>query len=438
MAWSVRPVSVSGCVVQSAQYAARRLPTRFSSQIYTTPTRLFSASPSRNSSSSESYTYAVSASFTAKGVAYEPSANIYNHPSPFSGSRSFPTKRRALSGQDSFFISTYTPRNAAPPSPTDACSQHTISLGITDGVGGWADSGVDPADFSHGLCRIAAHIAAEPQSEVWLPKTVRTRRVQPVSPVEILHTSYHVLAHSPLVAEAGGSTACYANLHPSGSVDIANLGDSGYVHLRRGAVHAKSEPQTHAFNTPYQLSLVPKYIRERARAFGGEQLQDLPSDADLSEQKVKHGDVLVFGTDGVWDNMSASETLQIVSKVMTAAGAWKYSDGKGISVAENLHDFAYPAPLEQPEFTMLREELGAKGKKAEAQGIAQFVAQAVTGEAKKCSMDPARDGPFAREVQRHYPGEQWRGGKEDDICVVVVVVVENGRGGESASASAST
>jgi protein phosphatase PTC7 len=37
------------------------------------------------------------------------------------------------------------------------------------------------------------------------------------------------------------------------------------------------------------------------------------------------------------------------------------------------------------------------------------------------------DGPFAKEVQKYYPNEDWRGGKVDDICVVVAIVVEEGK-----------
>jgi len=55
------------------------------------------------------------------------------------------------------------------------------------------------------------------------------------------------------------------------------------------------------------------------------------------------------------------------------------------------------------------------------------LAVGIAGEAKAASVSLRRDGPFAREVQRRYPEEDWRGGKADDICVVVVVVVEEGK-----------
>lgn len=52
------------------------------------------------------------------------------------------------------------------------------------------------------------------------------------------------------------------------------------------------------------------------------------------------------------------------------------------------------------------------------------LAMAITAEAKSASMNTRADGPFAREVQRRFPNERYRGGKIDDICVVVAVVVK--------------
>ena len=52
------------------------------------------------------------------------------------------------------------------------------------------------------------------------------------------------------------------------------------------------------------------------------------------------------------------------------------------------------------------------------------MALAITKEAKEASLNTKRDGPFAREVQRYYPGENWHGGKADDICTVVAIAIE--------------
>lgn len=54
-----------------------------------------------------------------------------------------------------------------------------------------------------------------------------------------------------------------------------------------------------------------------------------------------------------------------------------------------------------------------------------LLAVAIAGEAKMASLNTKVDGPFAREVQKFYPGEDFHGGKADDICVVVAIAVGN-------------
>ena len=54
-----------------------------------------------------------------------------------------------------------------------------------------------------------------------------------------------------------------------------------------------------------------------------------------------------------------------------------------------------------------------------------LLAVTITGEAKMASLDNKRDGPFAKEIKKFYPGEDYHGGKVDDICVVVAIVVKD-------------
>lgn len=120
-------------------------------------------------------------------------------------------------------------------------------------------------------------------------------------------------------------------------MEVANLGDSGYIQLRSGAVHSASGFQTHAFNTPYQLSLVPEAVIRQAAKFGGQQLMDLPRDAEVMSKELKHGDVVVFASDGVWDNLSGGDVLRIVSNRMQYNGVWvNGAGGKGTGWEKSL------------------------------------------------------------------------------------------------------
>jgi protein phosphatase PTC7 len=85
----------------------------------------------------------------------------------------------------------------------------------------------------------------------------------------------------------GASTALVVSLRGA-TLEWACVGDSAFAVLRGGRVVHRSAPQQHSFNCPYQLS-----------AAGGDRL----ADADVGEVPVADGDVVVVGTDGLFDNV---------------------------------------------------------------------------------------------------------------------------------------
>ena len=127
----------------------------------------------------------------------------------------------------------------------------------------------------------------------------------------------------------------------------------------------------------------------------------------MATHKVRHGDVVVFATDGVWDNLSTAEILKVVSRVMGSFQAWR-SGGKGTEVSEILDQLTQEGGIPERYENTLQTLLAVN----------------IVREAKAASVDERRDGPFAREVKKHYPQDEWHGGKVDDICVVVAIVVE--------------
>lgn len=136
-------------------------------------------------------------------------------------------------------------------------------------------------------------------------------------------------------------------------------------------------------------------------------MSDYPRDASVTDHQVRHGDVLVFATDGVWDNLSSVDLLRIVSRHMTSFQAWQVGE-KGLEVSDHIRDLTTEGGIPKEHENTLQT----------------LLAVTITGEAKMASLNTKRDGPFAREVKRFYPGEDYHGGKVDDICVVVAIVVE--------------
>ena len=137
-------------------------------------------------------------------------------------------------------------------------------------------------------------------------------------------------------------------------------------------------------------------------------MSDSPEDSNNTSYEVRHGDVIMFATDGVWDNLSAPELLKLVSRQMNGFHAWKTGE-KGTTVSERIHDLTQPGGIPKQHEGTLQTMLAVN----------------VVGETKAVSMNTKRDGPFAKEVQKFYPNEDFHGGKVDDICVIVAIVVQN-------------
>ena len=184
------------------------------------------------------------------------------------------------------------------------------------------------------------------------------------------------VGHSRTTAQ-GSATACVLSLDPrTGELAAANLGDSGFVIVGGGGggsngsgssggggssevagrVAFKSPQQQHGFNFPFQLG-----------AAGS--ASDSPADAEEFLLPTSPGDVVVVGTDGLFDNVFADEVARLAS-LSKARG-----DGPGEA----------------------------------AEVVAAF--------ARRRAADTEAATPFAVAAQAM--GYNYRGGKMDDITVVV-------------------
>ncbi|KAL7551504.1 hypothetical protein ACHAWF_014697 [Thalassiosira exigua] len=113
------------------------------------------------------------------------------------------------------------------------------------------------------------------------------------------------------VADAGAtgaSTAVVASIGEDNVLRAINLGDSVCLVLRDGAVAARTREIVHYFDCPYQL---------------GDDSPDRPKDGTTLQAEVFQGDVIVAGSDGVFDNLSDADVCEIVGEfgTRTKAGA---------------------------------------------------------------------------------------------------------------------
>ena len=146
-----------------------------------------------------SYTYRVAASFSGKNQRFNPKTDLRSYEIKESSSRKNTRQQRPRSGEDAFFIASIG-------------GSSNVAFGVADGVGGWADSGVDPSDFSHGLCEYMSSIAQDTNLST-------TKRVYAG---ELLQKGYDSVVRDRSIT-AGGSTACVAVGGDDGALEVAKF-----------------------------------------------------------------------------------------------------------------------------------------------------------------------------------------------------------------------
>jgi protein phosphatase PTC7 len=152
-------------------------------------------------------------------------------------------------------------------------------VGVADGVGGWGDIGVDPALYSKSLME-GAKLAVEENALV-------TR-----DPVEIMNEAYQFSSYVQ-----GSSTCCILVLDGT-RLSGANLGDSGFMVVRGLEIIYRTKEQQHSFNFPYQI---------------GTGSADKPEHSQRIQVEVQPDDLVIVGTDGLWDNLFDDDIIDVLA-----------------------------------------------------------------------------------------------------------------------------
>ncbi|KAI5959360.1 PTC7 [Candida theae] len=253
------------------------------------------------------------------------------------------------SGEDNLFVSSQV-------------SDGSIAVGVADGVGGWSEAGYDSSAISRELCSN-------------MRKGFESAGNASTTPKSVLDNAFKEVLQSEAV-EIGGTTACLGVFTPDLKLRVANLGDSWCGLFREYRLVKETNFQTHNFNTPYQLAKIPQHILRKAAMEGRRYIIDEPKLADEYSWDLQKGDIVMFATDGVTDNV----------------------------VPKDIEIF-------------LKDHLEDK-KDAKLNDVAKkFVSEVV-----KVSKDGNFPSAFAQELSR-LTGQKYLGGKEDDITVVLVKVV---------------
>ena len=214
----------------------------------------------------------------------------------------------------------------------------------------------------------------------------------------------------------GSSTAWLAILQNK-ILRIANLGDSTWILIRysfsenKSKVLLKTEEQQHNFNAPYQLSNLPENLKSGS-IFGSEYSSkprfwsDKPSDSVLYQWKVDEGDIVIWATDGLFDNLFVNEILKIVDIFMS-----ELTSSTSITSFQSFQSYINSSSQQ------LKEEMMAPKN-------ARRLAKELVKEAYKKSRSRNCFTPFGEKfdksnITKNNELLRWKGGKPDDICAVV-------------------
>jgi len=271
----------------------------------------------------------------------------------------------------------------------DACYIHERSIGVADGVSGWNAFGLNAAEFSSSLINNAYSIIVKMLKD----HEYYEYYSHPINPFEIIEKAYS------MVKSIGSSTISICALNNS-IFQCANLGDSGFILFRytdKGYILKEfSRDQQHEFNTPCQLSNLPKsddFIRfekelkenelsDLKKAMKEKKLcHDSPSLADRYNITVCNKDILIVASDGVLDNLFLSEIKKIIDSTIKES-SWTWCKQGAQTISENIGCMAY----------------------------------------KKSKMDIVKT-PFGVKYEKHLRSS-WPSGKEDDITVAVGLITK--------------
>jgi protein phosphatase PTC7 len=138
-------------------------------------------------------------------------------------------------------------------------------------------------------------------------------------------------------AATGASTAVVASIGENGFLQALNVGDSCCMVVRDGKVTAKTREISHYWECPYQLS---------------EDSPDQPKDGTKLNVELISGDVIIMGSDGIFDNVDDDQLLELVAQ---------NSGLKPTSLAKKICDVSRKVSLDKTAVTPYSKQAKRRG-----------------------------------------------------------------------------
>ncbi len=247
----------------------------------------------------------------------------------------------------------------------DRCFVSDKAFGLADGVSAWRMQGIDSGLFAEeflGLCKaIIQDVFTENSTASSTPQSSSDESHQ-------LSISLKEIAKIALrQTKNKGSSTFLLGFISDNRLRVCNLGDCCLIVIRFydgvPEIYLRTHVQQHDFNTPYQICNGTEEENEKV-------IKDSPEVAEEYEIHLEDGDIIIAGSDGLWDNLYPDEILECV----------KRNRNNMKKLASSISELAFHKSISH------------------------------------------MTTPFEEMVTNYYGAGQWKGGKPDDIAVIAVVI----------------
>jgi len=253
------------------------------------------------------------------------------------------------------------------------------SVGVADGVSAWAQVDVDAGVYARELMSLC-------KEELDAMEGVK-------DPKMALQNAYK-RSLSSKSSSLGTCTACVATLETDGLLRAANIGDSGFIVIRKGQFREApgfdvEKSRGEGWEVVYRSADMQKFFNCPDQLGSGS--PDRPARAESYELPVEAGDVLIVATDGLFDNFSDNEICITMKRLC--------------SDLTSLKDVAFHQASSQTE------------------GLSECLSEVATHfveQSHVIGMSETARTPFTKHALR--AGYFYEGGKLDDTAVVVALV----------------
>lgn len=275
------------------------------------------------------------------------------------GMRGVVKARFGFAGEDAYSVTPIVPISSNHSRLSTENSSYLVCA-LADGVYSWRKQGIDAGKFSRFLCR-SIQLKSQEVVSMGVNDIEEVEETQRPTPLDLLSFASKTLKEADI---KGSSTCCVCCIDGNlGTLSIGNIGDSGVLLLRRGVVVFKSEEQEHSFGYPYQLPF-----------------DSVSSTVEYSLQLFQD-DIIVIGSDGVFDNLYEEDIEKIVRDTIIAT----------------------------------------EGQKLKPSTLSKKLAQQICSEAFQKSLNKTIVTPYSYAASEAF-NMIYSGGKEDDITCIVVMV----------------